>query len=101
MIKPAARVAITTALVRYGVSLTAAAALLAGCGGSQPPLDVSAQGSASQQSRAEKAYHVLHPFGRFMGDGANPLAGLIDVKGTLYGTTIAGGILAALERCFR
>lgn len=33
---------------------------------------------------------VLHSFGNGS-DGATPLAGLIDVKGTLYGTTSAGG----------
>ena len=33
---------------------------------------------------------VLHSFGHGS-DGATPLAGLIDVKGTLYGTTSAGG----------
>ncbi|MGA8532717.1 MAG: choice-of-anchor tandem repeat GloVer-containing protein [Candidatus Tumulicola sp.] len=34
---------------------------------------------------------VLHSFGSG-GDGATPLSGLIDVKGTLYGTTAYGGI---------
>ena len=33
---------------------------------------------------------MLHSFG-YGSDGATPLAGLIDVKGTLYGTTSAGG----------
>jgi uncharacterized repeat protein (TIGR03803 family) len=33
---------------------------------------------------------VLHSFGRGS-DGANPVAGLIDVNGALYGTTEAGG----------
>jgi len=33
---------------------------------------------------------VIHTFGNGF-DGAAPLAGLIDVKGTLYGTTSAGG----------
>jgi uncharacterized repeat protein (TIGR03803 family) len=33
---------------------------------------------------------VLHSFG-YGSDGATPLAGLIEVKGTLYGTTSAGG----------
>jgi uncharacterized repeat protein (TIGR03803 family) len=34
---------------------------------------------------------VLHSFGGPPGDGTEPLAGLIDVNGTLYGTTIYGG----------
>jgi uncharacterized repeat protein (TIGR03803 family) len=33
---------------------------------------------------------VLHPFGN-NSDGKNPMASLIDVKGTLYGTTTNGG----------
>lgn len=33
---------------------------------------------------------VLHSFG-YGSDGATPLAGLIDINGTLYGTTSAGG----------
>jgi uncharacterized repeat protein (TIGR03803 family) len=33
---------------------------------------------------------VLHSFGRG-NDGAHPAAGLIDVNGTLYGTTVGGG----------
>ena len=33
---------------------------------------------------------VLHSFG-YGADGAIPLAGLIDMNGTLYGTTSAGG----------
>jgi uncharacterized repeat protein (TIGR03803 family) len=33
---------------------------------------------------------VLYSFGHGS-DGATPLAGVIDVKGTLYGTTSAGG----------
>jgi uncharacterized repeat protein (TIGR03803 family) len=34
---------------------------------------------------------VLHSFGAGSGDGALPQAGLINVNGTLYGTTTAGG----------
>ncbi len=40
----------TTALLRYGLSLTAMAALLAGCDGSQPPFSASPQELAPQQS---------------------------------------------------
>jgi uncharacterized repeat protein (TIGR03803 family) len=39
---------------------------------------------------ATGAETVLHSFG-YGSDGATPLAGVIDVKGTLYGTTSAGG----------
>jgi uncharacterized repeat protein (TIGR03803 family) len=34
---------------------------------------------------------VLHSFTGKPGDGANPQAGLVDVNGTLYGTTSSGG----------
>jgi uncharacterized repeat protein (TIGR03803 family) len=76
---------------RYALSLSAAAALLAGCGESQPPLSVSAAGLAPQQSLTSRAYNRLHEFGNSAGDGTNPYAGLIVVKGTLYGTTLSGG----------
>jgi uncharacterized repeat protein (TIGR03803 family) len=36
-------------------------------------------------------FTVLHDFGDKPGDGGNPIASLIDVNGTLYGTTVAGG----------
>ncbi|MGA8533827.1 MAG: choice-of-anchor tandem repeat GloVer-containing protein [Candidatus Tumulicola sp.] len=76
---------------RYALSLSAAAVLLAGCGESQPPLSVPAAGLTPQQSLTSQAYHILHEFGKSAGDGTNPYAGLIVVKGTLYGTTLYGG----------
>ncbi|MGC9990893.1 MAG: choice-of-anchor tandem repeat GloVer-containing protein [Candidatus Cybelea sp.] len=39
---------------------------------------------------------VLHSFGGKNGDGFNPLASLLEVKGTLYGTTYYGG---TVSRC--
>src|ERR1700723_916034 len=75
---------------RYALSLSAVAALLAGCGESQPPLSVSA-GLAPQQSLTSRAYTRLHEFGNSAGDGTNPYAGLILVKGSLFGTTMSGG----------
>jgi uncharacterized repeat protein (TIGR03803 family) len=41
-------------------------------------------------SRTGTDEKVLHSFGHGS-DGETPLAGLIDLKGTLYGTTSAGG----------
>jgi len=41
---------------------------------------------------------VLHTFGA-EGDGNNPQAGLIDVNGTLYGTTTNGGSYTRAPRC--
>jgi uncharacterized repeat protein (TIGR03803 family) len=77
--------------LRYGVSLSAAAVLLAGCGGPQPPLSMSQQALMPQQSLGHQGYDVLHPFGRSTEDGTHPEADLIEVKGTLYGTTVTGG----------
>jgi uncharacterized repeat protein (TIGR03803 family) len=69
------------------------AALLAGCGGSQPPLG--APGALSQTSalatRTDRThYKVVYSFGTSP-DGSYPTASLIDVGGTLYGTTAGGG----------
>ena len=71
-----------------------AAALLAGCGGSQPP--IGAPGAMPRTSalaaRANSAnYKVLYSFGAESDDGRYPEATLIDVGGTLYGTTAGGG----------
>jgi uncharacterized repeat protein (TIGR03803 family) len=80
-------------LSRGALSVCVAAALVAGCGGSQPPIGAP---GAIQQTHALGArgkstnYKVLY---RFFGapDGALPYAELIDVHGTLYGTTGKGG----------
>src|SRR5579871_1392962 len=71
------------------LTISAAAALLAACGGSQPPLNSSPAGSALQRSPA-RPYRVLYSFGR-SGDGMNPFAGLTLVNGMFYGTTANGG----------
>jgi uncharacterized repeat protein (TIGR03803 family) len=80
---------------RYALSISVAAASLTACGGLQPSLGTPARGV--QTSRADgirrlltSSYRVLYSFDRFP-NGANPLAGLINVKGTLYGTTSLGG----------
>jgi uncharacterized repeat protein (TIGR03803 family) len=72
------------------VSIGAVATLLSACGGAQPPLSASPAGIAPQRALAREAYQMLHSFGA-SGDGTNPVAGLVDVKGTLYGTTATGG----------
>ncbi|MGA7285524.1 MAG: choice-of-anchor tandem repeat GloVer-containing protein [Candidatus Cybelea sp.] len=93
-------------LARSALSISLSAALLVGCGGSQPtgvplsPLfhglpaerahpDVSGFGTLFAISRSGKET-VIHNFGG-PPDGANPSADLIDVNGTLYGTTSSGG----------
>jgi uncharacterized repeat protein (TIGR03803 family) len=88
------------ALSRNALS-AGAAALLAACGGSQPPVGAP---SAIQQSSAfvssrnvspASSYKQLHRFGRpvrpYQRGGTQPQAALIDVNGTLYGTTTYGG----------
>lgn len=85
---------ITWNLARLALSIGAAAALLAACGESQPL--IGAPGSMPQ-TRALAArpngadYKVVYSFGGGSSDGADPEPGLIDMGGTLYGTTSAGG----------
>jgi hypothetical protein len=72
--------------------------MLAGCGGSQPPISTPSAmppGAAVSTRAADRiqrapSFRVLHRFGGSP-DGAIPLANLIDVNGTLYGTTSEGG----------
>ena len=77
----------------YGSALgLCAAAILAGCG-SQPPIGMpGAMPKASALSARTNSTHfkVLYSFGN-LPDGSYPTAGLIDVGGTLYGTTAGGG----------
>jgi uncharacterized repeat protein (TIGR03803 family) len=70
-----------------------AAALFTGCGGSQVPISPPAtvpQTSAITIRTNRANYKVVYTFGGSP-DGYNPMAGLIDVGGTLYGTTWRGG----------
>jgi uncharacterized repeat protein (TIGR03803 family) len=72
-----------------------AAAMLAGCGGSQPtasPPVGSAIGDAPHSVRvpSAKGYELLYSFAG-VPDGEYPVAGLLNVNGTLYGTTLYGG----------
>jgi len=88
-----------SALRCHTLSLSAAAALLAGCGGSQLP--IGAPGEMPQHLQGEPAlsfmhrargpaYRVLYSF-RSRSDGMHPSAGVIDVNDALYGTTAGGG----------
>ncbi|MGB6599840.1 MAG: hypothetical protein WBE77_01995, partial [Candidatus Cybelea sp.] len=79
-------------LSHYAISSCVTAALLAGCS-AQPP--IGAPGALPRTSalatRINRThYKVLYSFGA-PPDGSNPRASLIDVGGTLYGTTFAGG----------
>ncbi len=73
----------------FAFAVVFAATILAACGGSQPPL--AAEG-ARRPTAATAGYISLYSFGKRPSDGQQPRAGLIDVSGTLYGTTYAGGV---------
>jgi uncharacterized repeat protein (TIGR03803 family) len=76
-------------IAQSALTVSVAAALIAGCGGSQP--SISAPGAMPQNdAMAASSYKVLHSFGGSP-DGFYPAASLINVKGTLYGTTRGGG----------
>ena len=90
---------------RSALCTSIAVALLAACGESQPPIGAPgamlqasaiaapARAIVSSKGNSSSSYEVLHSFGG-SGDGSVPLASLIKVKGTLYGTTAAGGASA-------
>ena len=77
---------------RYAVSVSVAAAMLAGCGGSQPPMSGGAipQAPALAARTSSTTYKVVYSFGA-VPDGNYPDGGVINVNGTLYGTTYGGG----------
>jgi uncharacterized repeat protein (TIGR03803 family) len=83
------------------LTISLAAALLAGCGGSQPPISAlgampgnhtvaQARGIMHPIRPAPSSYRVLYSF-KSLPDGESPLASLIEVNGKLYGTTSQGG----------
>ncbi len=80
-------------LARSALTIGTTSALLAGCGGSQPPIgapDTMSQTSALSSPTSSSNYKILYSFGAAP-DGNYPRASLIDVGGTLYGTTTKGG----------
>lgn len=73
--------------------LSVATLLLVGCGGSPSPIGMSGpipQASAPAARTSSKNYKVVYSFGA-LPDGSYPTASLIDIGGTLYGTTAGGG----------
>jgi uncharacterized repeat protein (TIGR03803 family) len=74
---------------RYALWVGSAMAILAGCGGRNAPFNPSPVIN-SARTNAGHSYSVLHRFGG-SGDGEYPHADLLNVKGTLYGTTNHGG----------
>jgi uncharacterized repeat protein (TIGR03803 family) len=53
--------------------------------------DVDSCGTVFSLDPTTGAETVLHSFASYRKDGSEPVAGLIDVNGTLYGTTLSGG----------
>jgi uncharacterized repeat protein (TIGR03803 family) len=80
---------------RYVLGSCAVAAILAGCGGSQPTIGAAPQfGPTSRRQDSQpdrRRYATLHAFTGGAGDGAWPNAGLFAQAGVLYGTTAGGG----------
>jgi uncharacterized repeat protein (TIGR03803 family) len=79
-------------LSHYAFSSCVAAAMLAGCS-AQPPigaLGVTSEAPTRANAGASSSYRVLHRFAN-VPHGAHPVANLVDVNGTLYGTTLRGG----------
>lgn len=82
----------------------AAAALFAGCGGSQPP--IGAPGAIPQPAAPTRmhrialssSYKLLYKFYPAQ-DGETPSGSLLDVAGTLYGVTNAGGSTGCGHGC--
>jgi uncharacterized repeat protein (TIGR03803 family) len=81
----------TAELTRIALCVSAAVALLAACGGSQPPIVAPGEMPPYAHSNrgAHGVYHVLVNFRRR--NGREPYAGLTDVGAVLYGTTWTGG----------
>lgn len=69
-----------------------AIAVFAGCGGGggNTPLSPSPAAVTAEPTKARQSYSVLYSF-KGEPDGAYPKAGLLNVDGTLYGTTVKGG----------
>ncbi len=82
-------------LKRQALSVVAAAVLLTGCGGLQPPIGAPDAMPHSvrimHRMMPASAYEVLYHFRAPKRGGLYPQARLINVNGTLYGTTSEGG----------
>lgn len=75
---------------RNALAIFVGAAALAACGVSQAPISTPTPLQQSVSIRLSSSYQTLYRFGGHP-DGARPEAGLINVKGMLYGTTELGG----------
>lgn len=89
-------------LRHYTLSISGAAALLSGCNAAQPPIVAPGglQQTAAFAPRTDSTkYKVVYSFGAAP-DGASPRASVIDVGGTLYGTTDDGGPYICLSSVY-
>jgi uncharacterized repeat protein (TIGR03803 family) len=77
-------------LTRFALTSCVAAAIVAGCsaGNGTPPATPPA-GSTVKQARPAVTYDLLYSFK--LQHGRTPYASLVNVNGTLYGTTYSGG----------
>ncbi|MGB6518256.1 MAG: choice-of-anchor tandem repeat GloVer-containing protein [Candidatus Cybelea sp.] len=88
---------------RCALSVSVVATMLAGCGGSQPPigtpgamqqaLPIAPAHTVARRAQLAQSFRVLHNFG--YGSDAAGGGSLINVGGTLYGTTAFGGLYEA------
>lgn len=76
---------------RYGFGVCAAAATLVGCSAASTPLSPSLSGVTAESEHAPVTYNVLYSFVGAPKDGETPNEALVNVNGTLYGTTSSGG----------
>ena len=65
--------------------------MLAGCGGSPPPVGTPGTMPQNRMRPASSSYSVLYRFDRYP-NGERPIAGLTNVGGILYGTASNGGV---------
>lgn len=85
---------------RYGFGVCAVAAMLAGCGGASAPVTPSVSELMAQSRHTPPAYDVLYSFVGPPKDGETPSEALLNLNGTLYGTSgggkHGGGIVFAM-----
>lgn len=85
----------TSRLRSYAFGMSFAAVSLVGCGAPGQPFNGVYAGPSRDVS---SSYRVLHRFGLYQPkhdpQGAEPVGGLVDVNGVLYGTTRVGGTSA-------
>lgn len=77
--------------IHYLLCIVTATALLAACAESQSPFGATGTMLQTGAHRLSGSYQQLYRF-HPPRDGVHPDAGLLDVSGTLYGTTSRGGI---------